>query len=370
VKVLIADDDELTRRILEKNLSNWQYETVTAADGMQAWEILKADESIQLAILDWLMPGLQGIELSFKIKTDLHRPVYVLLLTVNAEPEDIAVGLDAGADEYVVKPFNKRELRARLRAGERIVKLEMDLIKRVKELEETEEKLKRSNQELEAFAFIASHDLSEPVRKVRVFSERLQATAGDLLPQQSLHYLDRISSAAKRMERLVQGLLELSRASGSLDGHISVDLNVVAREVLSDLEITIDGLEASIDLAELPVVVGDPLQMRQLLQNLISNALKFHLPGTPPEVKIYSDHKDERAASIVVEDNGIGFDTKQVEQIFLPFKRLHGRSEYEGSGIGLALCRKIVDSHNGQIAVESQKGKGSRFVVTLTSATD
>jgi light-regulated signal transduction histidine kinase (bacteriophytochrome) len=368
LKVLIADDDELTRLMLERYLVSWHYEIVTAVDGTDAWDILKSEDSIQMAILDWLMPGLQGIELSWKIKSDLGRPIYVLLLTVNSEPEDIAIGLDAGADEYVIKPFDKRELRARLRAGERIVGLENDLVRQVRELEAAQEKLQQSNRDLEAFAYIASHDLREPLRKIRVFSGRLAASYSSLLPEQALHYLDRIGAVADRMEHLVGGLLDLSRVSRRLRARVPVDLNQIAREVLCDLDVAIDTSGAIVEVAELPTVLADPLQMRQLLQNLIGNAIKFHAAGASPAVKIYSEQNGEPTASLIVEDNGIGFDSRQVDKIFLPFKRLNGRNEYEGSGMGLTICRKIVDSHGGTITADSEKGKGSRFVVTLPSA--
>jgi light-regulated signal transduction histidine kinase (bacteriophytochrome) len=353
--------------MLERHLSSWQYEIATAVDGLEAWEILKSDDSIQMAILDWLMPGLQGIELSWKIKNDLGRPMYVLLLTVNSEPEDVALGLDAGADEYVVKPFDKRELKARLRAGERIVTLENDLVSRVRELEEAQEKLQSSNRDLEAFAYIASHDLSEPLRKIRVFSDRLSTHYSNMLPEQAVHYLDRITAVAVRMEGLVRGLLELSRISSRPNARQPVDLNQIAREVLSDLDVAVDSAGARVELEELPVVVADPLHMRQLLQNLIGNALKFHATGVSPAVKVYSEQNGGPAASLIVEDNGIGFDAQHLDQIFLPFKRLNGRNEYEGSGMGLTICRKIVDAHGGTIRAESEKGRGSRFVVTFPS---
>ena len=374
MRVLVADDDTVALLVLVRNLTKWGYEVVTAGDGLQAWDILAADDSIQMVILDWIMPGVPGLELSSRIKRDLSRPVYVLLLTVNSEPDDIALGLDAGADEYVVKPFNTRELRARLRAGERIITLENSLVGRVKELEEAEDKLKRSNQDLEAFAYVASHDLNEPLRKIRVFSDRLLETCSDSLPGHAADYVERMVGAVKRMEKLLQGVLNLSRIPISPAVHVPVDLNQIVREVLSDLEVAIDNTAAQIDLKELPTVLADPLQMRQLMQNLISNALKFHLPETSPHIKVYWECSGEALATtatmatIVVEDDGIGFDPAFLDQIFLPFKRLNGLGEYEGSGMGLAICHRIVESHNGWVRAVSQEGKGSKFAVTLPSA--
>ncbi len=234
------------------------------------------------------------------------------------------------------------------------------------------EELARSNEELQQFAFIASHDLQEPLRKITAFGDRLKATCQEALTDKGQDYLQRMQNAAERMQVLIEDLLNLSRITTRAQPFIEVNLARVAKEVLSDLEIRIAQTQARIEIGELPTIKADPLQMRQLLQNLISNALKFHLDNEPPIVKIYC-HKftDQQLNSeycqIIVEDNGIGFDEKYLDRIFNVFQRLHGRSEYEGTGMGLAICRKIVERHQGSITAKSEPGKGASFIVTIRS---
>ncbi|MFB2768361.1 PAS domain-containing protein [Pelatocladus sp. BLCC-F211] len=234
------------------------------------------------------------------------------------------------------------------------------------------EELSRSNNELQEFAFVASHDLQEPLRKIKTFGDRLKASCGDVLPEQGHDYLERIQNAARRMQILIEDLLSLSRVTTRAQPFIPVDLLQVTQEVLSDLEISIQQTGAKIEIGELSTINADPLQIRQLLQNLIGNALKFHRPKVRPIVKIYSqallepsEHSSAEKCQIIVEDNGIGFNEKYLDRIFNVFQRLHGRSEYEGTGIGLAICRKIVERHHGSITARSEPGQGAKFIVTL-----
>ncbi|MCD6393950.1 MAG: hypothetical protein J7M40_10635 [Planctomycetes bacterium] len=240
------------------------------------------------------------------------------------------------------------------------------------ELIESNEKLSQSNHELEDFAYVASHDLQEPLRKVTAFGDRLKAGYSDVLDETGRDYVDRMQNAARRMSTLINDMLTYSRVSSKAQPFAEVDLEETVREVLEDLEVHIEELNAAVDVGPLPCVQADGLQMRQLMQNLISNALKFHKPDTPPAVKIYSRPVDEEATEatasgyaveVVVEDNGIGFDEKYTDQIFKMFQRLHGRSEYEGTGVGLAVCRKIADRHGVAINVKSVGGQGSEFAL-------
>ena len=237
--------------------------------------------------------------------------------------------------------------------------------------QETRQKqeLARSNEELQQFAFIASHDLQEPLRKIKTFGDRLKATYGDTLTEQARDYLDRMQNGVRRMQALIEDLLTLSRVTTRAQPFVSVNLTQVTQEVLSDLEVLVQQTKGSVEVGDLPTIKADPLQMRQLLQNLIGNALKFHRQQEPPIVKIYSQITNGENGSelcrIIVEDNGIGFDEKYIERIFNVFQRLHGRSEYEGTGIGLAICRKIAERHQGSITAKSQPRQGASFIVTL-----
>jgi len=237
-------------------------------------------------------------------------------------------------------------------------------------LQEQAEKLARSNAELEQFAYVASHDLQEPLRKIQAFGDRLKTKYEQTLGPEGLDYLARMQNAAARMQTLIQDLLSLSRVASQAKPFAPVDLNDVVRTVVSDLELRIERVGGRVDVSALPVIFGDRGQMAQLLQNLIGNALKFQKPGEAPVVKVSSEFLTVQRGGadvwqIVVEDNGIGFDEKYRERIFQIFQRLHGRSEYEGTGIGLAICRKIVDRHGGNINAYSTPGSGAKFVITL-----
>ncbi|MFN7946091.1 MAG: ATP-binding protein [Blastocatellia bacterium] len=236
------------------------------------------------------------------------------------------------------------------------------------ELREFTDKLRRSNQELQNFAHIVSHDLQEPLRKVATFGSRLQTKFQTAIGDEGADYLQRMQNAAVRMQQLITDLLAFSRVTTRAQPFVPVDLNQIASEVLSDLEIRIDQTSARVECSGLPVIEADASQMRQLLQNLIGNALKFHHPEVAPVVQIGAQECIEagrKYCRLTVSDNGIGFEEKYLDRIFEIFQRLHGRSHYEGTGIGLAICRKIAERHGGYITASSQPGQGASFQVLL-----
>ncbi len=233
-------------------------------------------------------------------------------------------------------------------------------------LERINVELARANGELQDFAFMASHDLQEPLRKIQAFGERLAAREGENLQVESVDYLNRMLSAAKRMRSMINDLLSLSRVVTRAKPFVQVNLNEVVEGVLGDLELLIERNQGQVEVSDLPAVEADPTQMHQLFLNLIGNGLKFHKPETPPLVKVYADcTEDDKSVILYVQDNGIGFDEQFIERIFQPFQRLHGRTEYEGSGIGLAVCRKIVERHFGSITARSAEDNGATFIITL-----
>lgn len=245
--------------------------------------------------------------------------------------------------------------------------------KRAAELSSANESLRHSNRELEQFASVASHDLQEPLRKIQAFGDRLQAKCADGLGEQGRDYIERMQASAVRMRNLIDALLTYSRVTTKAQPFVPVDLAVTAREVVSDLEGRLQQTGGRVEVGPLPTVDADPLQMRQLLQNLVANGLKFHKPGEPPVVQVegrlLSDAIGNGEASprceIAVRDNGIGFEEVYIDRIFEVFQRLHGRQEYEGTGIGLAICRKIVERHGGSITARSAPDQGATFLVTL-----
>jgi light-regulated signal transduction histidine kinase (bacteriophytochrome) len=240
-------------------------------------------------------------------------------------------------------------------------------------------KLERSNAELQDFAQVASHDLQEPLRKIMAFGDRLKARAGESLDKECRDFLQRMFNAAGRMQTLITDLMTFSRLETKAQTFVAADLGLIAREVSADLETLIEQTGGRVEIEELPTVDGDPSQMRQLLQNLIGNSLKYHRPGIPPLIRIYSQTLNERRrdsitkngglpeqlCQLLVTDNGIGFDEKYLDRIFTMFQRLHKKDEYEGTGVGLAICRKIVDRHSGSITAHSKPGEGTTFVVTM-----
>jgi len=233
------------------------------------------------------------------------------------------------------------------------------------ELAEQNVRLANSNRDLEHFAYVASHDLQEPLRKIQAFSDRVTKQYASRLDDQGRDYLQRMNAAAARMQRLIEALLSLSRVTTKKNESELIDLLPLVQEVLGDLEVRVQSTGGKVTVGELPRIEGDPVQIRQLFQNLIGNALKFHTPGVAPVVEVYALRRSPGQAEIFVVDNGIGFESKDAERVFLPFHRLHGRTEYEGTGIGLTICQKIVERHNGTIRAESAPGKGSRFVIAL-----
>jgi PAS domain S-box-containing protein len=228
--------------------------------------------------------------------------------------------------------------------------------------------LARSNRELQDFAYVASHDLQEPLRKIQAFADRLKKKYATTLGDEGSDYLERMQSAAQRMQLLIQDLLALSRISTGGKPVVPVALGQVAREVVVDLSSAREESGATVEIGDLPTIEADPTQIRQLLQNLLSNALKFRREAVPPLIRVQAELLRApvgQQVRITVQDNGIGFEEKYRERIFTPFERLHGRDEYAGTGMGLAICRRIVERHGGTIEAHGTAGAGATFCITL-----
>jgi light-regulated signal transduction histidine kinase (bacteriophytochrome) len=232
-------------------------------------------------------------------------------------------------------------------------------------------KLERSNRELQEFAYVASHDLQEPLRKIEAFGDRLNKRYGALLPDEGKMFVERMQNAAERMRRLINDLLSYSRVVTKANPFVKVDLKDVLSGVLSDLQIRLDETKGEIRIGDLPTIDADTTQMRQLFQNLLSNALKFKKADVSPVIDITARIVAVDAewggdvVEITIADNGIGFDNAYKDQIFKIFQRLHGRLEYEGTGVGLATVRKIVERHSGSIDANGVPGEGATFTIQL-----
>jgi len=300
-------------------------------------------------LIDWIVP---------ESKEMVRGVIQRVLATGEPGRYEVRSPLDTGAEWYSgqVGP---------IKSGAQVVGFTV-ILTDITDLKRTQLRLEQSNRELESFAYVASHDLQEPLRKIQTFGERLKTKAADTFSEEGRDYIDRMLAAATRMRRLIEDLLSFSRVSSNAQPFTRVNLSTIAREVLGDLETTIEQAGARVTIGELPVLMADPLQMRQLLQNLVGNALKFRQEGVPPAVSVRAtvDAQAQRCV-LEVEDNGIGFEEKYAERIFQVFQRLHGRGQYEGTGIGLAICRKIVERHGGSIGVRSAPGAGTTFLISL-----
>jgi chemotaxis family two-component system sensor kinase Cph1 len=256
--------------------------------------------------------------------------------------------------------------------------LDVTALKRAQDESEARAKeLARSNRELDQFAAVASHDLSEPLRKIHAFGAIVKEKYDRMLDDEGKDYLERMRKAAERMQNMINALLSYSRVTTKAQPFSRVNLGDPVREALSNLEILIQRTDGRVQVEDLPALEGDPSQMIQLFQNLIGNGLKFHRKEDPPVIRVWAQMgpssgdriqgRHDPTWKIHVEDNGIGFDENQLERIFLPFERLHGHGVYEGAGMGLAICRKIVERHGGTITAASTPGKGSTFIITLSA---
>jgi signal transduction histidine kinase len=375
--ILVVDDNGDMRDYLQRLLQQ-QYIVDTAANGKLALERIQ-HQVPELVISDIMMPEMDGVTLLHHLKADpLTASVPIILLSARAGEEAKIAGYDIGADDYLVKPFSAKELLARVRAQIRITRLHKHAVEILQQsAQDLEQKvaertaeLLRKNNELEQFAYIASHDLQEPLRKIRTFSELLQKSMQSKGGQVN-NYFEKIQSSAARMTNLIKDVLEYSRLSDPDARVVPTNLQQILTNTLTDFELLIEQKQAIIQADALPVVKAIPLQIQQLFTNLIGNALKFS--DKDPLIRITATvvdgHEellpDQRYVMLTFQDNGIGFEQQFADRIFTIFQRLNEKKAYAGTGIGLALCKKIVENHHGLIQAEGRLGEGAKFTVYL-----
>lgn len=359
--VLIVDDDELSIDVLGSTLRSDGYQVVVARSGPEAIEILETT-ACRLLISDWVMPDMDGLELCRRVRDlRLHEYVYIILVTSKEETDDVVDALTAGADDFLTKPFNPAELRVRVRTGERIRRSRDDLEAMVSQ--RTAE-LTRSNKELEQFASVASHDLQEPLRMVSSYLQLLERRYRSSLDADAVEFIEYAVAGAARMKRLIEDLLAFSRVSSRAAEPGRSSCEAALARAIENLEVAITESGAVVTNGPLPVVEADEFQLVQLFQNLVGNAIKYRSPDRVPEVHIESEAQDG-VWRLSIHDNGIGIEPQFAERVFVLFQRLHGRDEYTGTGIGLALCKKIVERHGGRIWIEPRPGPGVSVCLTL-----
>src|SRR5688572_501278 len=382
-KILLVDDREDNLLSIETILQPNGYKFVKATSGREALKILLNEIDFAMILMDVKMPNLNGFETAALIyERERLKHIPIIFITANSYgDENVFKGYRTGAVDYIYKPINPELLRAKvgvfvdlykknhkLLAQERkLVAINTSLELEINERKISEQKVKDLNQqlleniarlesankELDRFAFMASHDLQEPLRKMLMFSDRLNAKFKDILDDDAKNYISKIQNAGKRMKALVEDILTFSKLSMEKDSFVFSDLNQLLKEVLTDMEETIREKKAKVIVDELPGLYVNPGLIRPLFYNLISNAVKYSKADEPPVVRISGEcpspngqsqelDEENKYCRILVQDNGIGFEQQYSEHIFGMFKRLHLKNKYEGTGIGLALCKKIV----------------------------
>ncbi|HEU5289880.1 MAG TPA: response regulator [Cyclobacteriaceae bacterium] len=400
-KILLVDDREDNLLSIEAILEPNGYHFVRAHSGREALKILLSEFDFAMILMDVKMPNLNGFEtaaLIYEREKLKHIPI-IFITANNYGDENIFKGYQSGAIDYIFKPINPDILRAKVGVlidlyrktrllvdqEQRLININKNLEIEVKERQLSEAKviqlnrelltnianLENANKNLERFAFMASHDLQEPLRKIRIFSDRLFSKYKSV--PEDVDLINRIQRAAERTQTLIADILAFSKINAKPSDFEDVDLNKVLQELVSDIADDIHAKNAVITIEDLPKLQVSKRLMRPLFENLISNALKYAQRDKHPIIKIRSElaapgnklNHENKYHRIYVEDNGIGFNQKYSEEIFGMFRRLHSNRDYEGTGIGLALCKKIVEQHRGFISARSVENEGSTFIISF-----
>lgn len=402
-KILIVDDREDNLLSIETILGDEEYYFVKANSGRQALKILLSEFDFALILMDVKMPNLDGFETAALIyEREKLQHIPIIFITANSYgDENVFKGYQTGAVDYIYKPINPGLLKAKVGVfvdlykknhrlmlqEKKLIAINKNLAEEVRERKASEEKVKElnyqlleniarlesTNKELDRVVFMASHDLQEPLRKMMIFSDRLYTRCADLLDAEGKSDITRLQTEAVRMRKLIEDILTFSKMSVETSSMVHCDMNLLLGEVLANIEDHVMEKNAKIIVEELPHLYVNPGLIRPLFYNLISNALKYSKPDVKPVIIIRAQlnivEEDSVTGNtycrIFIEDNGIGFEQQYSEQIFGMFKRLHDKNKYEGTGIGLAICKKIVEEHKGFISVISKVNEGSTFIVSF-----
>ena len=363
--ILIVDDLPDNLRLLSETLSDRGYEVQCAINGKLALMAVK-NAPPDLILLDIKMPGLDGYEVCAELKSQVSTSnIPVIFLSALDDVFDKVKAFRVGGVDYITKPFQVEEVLARVENQLTICRLQKQLHTQNLKLHQLNQDLAHSNQELEQFAYIASHDLQQPLQTITGFAELLLSLKSEInLEEEADEYVTPILEEGIRMQGLIKNLLEYSRVGTKRQELQPTDCNIILAETLKNIHHSIEKSQAIITHQTLPTVKADKIQLGQLLQNLISNGIKYCRPGVIPQVTISAEQKPQEWI-FIIQDNGIGIKSDYFERIFQVFQRLHTVQDYPGTGIGLAICKKIVERHGGKIWVESEFGVGTTFYFTL-----
>ena len=406
IKLLVVDDREDNLFSIETILEKDGYQIIKASSGRAALKVLLTQHDFTLILMDVQMPDMNGFETATLIyQRDKLKHIPIIFITAqNKDEEYVFQGYKMGAVDFIYKPINPELLRFKVSVFVEMYRKNHLLLQQEKELKsvnqflqkeieerkiseqkikllnqqlrENNDELKSINEELDRFAYVASHDLQEPLRKILLFSDKIAIRLKEKMDNELQESLGKIVRSSGRMQLLITDLLKFSRHANTPDDFCLVNINDLLNDVLADLEIEIQNKKGEVVVGQLPTIWAIPSQVRQLFQNLLSNSLKFSKPGRHPKISVYSDTitrsagekqrpEDNLFCRIFIEDNGIGFDQKYAQEIFVVFKRLHSHHEFEGTGIGLAIVDKIISKHGGEVWVEAELNKGATFYFSL-----
>jgi signal transduction histidine kinase len=405
-KILLVDDRDDNLMSMESILSLDEYQFIKANSGREALKILLHEFDFALILMDVNMPNLNGLETAALIyeREKLRQIPIIFITAINYGEEYIFKAYRSGAVDYIFKPINPDLLRAKvsvyidlyrknqmlLAQEQKLLAINKTLELEIRERKTSEEKISELNRQLlenvshlesvnkdmDFFIYMASHDLQEPVRKLRMMMDRFCLKYQDLLDQEGHNYLGRISEVAQRMQLLIKDILSLTRISEDENPFEETNLNNMISDILIDFQQIIQEKKVDVVVEKLPILKVNPVLFRLMFENLLSNALKFSKEKGEHTIRVFSSLSliengiDKNGSQngyhrLCVEDNGIGFDQQYASQIFEMFRRLHGTAEYKGTGIGLALCKRIAEKHQGFISARSKENEGTLFTISV-----
>ncbi len=359
MKILIAEDEPAFRQLLEEILPRWGYEVVVTNDGNEAWQVLRSDDAPRLTILDWLMPGMDGLELCRKIREEATKSyTYIILLTSQQKDEDLVAGMAAGADDYITKPLKTNELRVRLNAGRRIVELQNELAAHAAELEAV-------NRDLESFSYTVSNNLLNSLLAIGRNARNIEDFMCSKENEQCQKYALGIYDKTKQMAELIGIMHEFFRPM-RIDLHReTLDLSKMADKTAEKLRKSNPDRRVTFRIAEGIKVYGDRSLLQLALENLLGNAWK-HTDKREEAVIEFGVTEVGGQPACYVRDNGVGFDMAHADKLFKPFRPLPGTEEFATDGIGLATVERIIRRHGSKVWAEGEPGKGATFYFTLS----
>ena len=358
MKILIAEDDPAFRQILEDILARWGYEVIVARDGTEAWQALQAADAPRIAIIDWLMPGMDGVEICRHVRKEAREPyTYIILLTSQQRDEDLVTGMEAGADDYIIKPLKTNELRVRLGAGRRMAELQNELATHALDLE-------AAYADLEAFSHTVANDLLQSLLSIGENAKSIQDMYCGTQDEKCRVHTHRIYEKTKQLGQLIGMMHDFFRPTRSELQRSMTDLSALANETADQLRKAKPGRRATFRIQPGVMVNGDRNLLRVVMENLFDNALK-HAAERDEAIIEFGVADTGGRPSYFVRDNGTGFDMAQAGTLFKPFQRLAGTDESIGRGVGLATVERIIRRHGGRVWAEGEPGKGATFYFTL-----